>query len=139
MKVTNEHLAASMAFKDIIRDALIIKPMSYSEMLIHFDITRSKLTNHMTQLKKYGFVKYSEAEKHMKKDKRKYYVVPDMGSYADMMSERRAVNAQMSWKDSHKADINKNARVVVTCDQYHTSGNRTKVSAWSGYASMGSM
>jgi hypothetical protein len=136
MKVTDERLAASMAMKDIIRDALLIKPMSYSEMLIHFNLDRGKLTNHMTQLKKYGFVKYAESERHMPKDKRKYYVVADMGSYADMMSERRAVNSQMTWKDTHKAEILPNAR-HYSADKYHTTGNRTKVSAWHGYSSMG--
>lgn len=138
MKVTNEKLAASMAFKDVIRDALLIKPMSYTEMIEHFKIDRPVLTNHMTQLKKYGFVKYSETEKHIAKDKRKYYVVPDMGSYADMMSERRAINSQMTWKDG-KEEASKNASMVVNSDQYHTKGNRSKVSAWNGYTSMGGM
>ena len=99
MKVTNEKLAASMAFKDVIRDALIIKPMSYSELLVHFNLDRGRLTNHMTQLKKYGFVKYSEAETHLPREKRKYYVVIETGSYADMMNERRASNYKMTWKD----------------------------------------
>ena len=139
MKVTNEKLAESMKFKDIIREALIKTPMSYSELLIFFNLQKGKLTNHMTQLKKYGFVKYSEAEKHLPKDKRKYYVVPDMCSYAEMMSERRAGNYQMTWKEAHKSEINKNASTIVFCDQYHTTGNKAKVNAWAGYSSMGSM
>ena len=136
MTVTNKDLIASMAMKDTIREALAVNPMSYSEMLIYFNLEKGKLTNHMTQLKKYGFVKYAESEKHLPKDKRKYYIVPNMYSYAALMEDRRAVNMQMSWKDAHKNDINENASMVVSCDQYHTKGNRNKASAWSGYSSM---
>lgn len=138
MKVINEKLAESMAFKDVIRDALILNPMSYSELLIHFNLDRGRLTNHMTQLKKYGFVKYSEAEKKLPKEKRKYYVVIENGTYAAMMSERRASNYKMTWKDSMEK-ASPNASMVVTADKYHTTGNRPKVNAWSGYSSMGSM
>lgn len=136
MTVTNKDLIASMAMKDTIREALAVNPMSYSEMLIYFNLEKGKLTNHMTQLKKYGFVKYAESEKHLPKDKRKYYLVPDMGSYADLMELRRAGNYQMTWKEAHRSDINKNATTIVFCDQYHTKGNVSKSSAWSGYSSM---
>jgi len=137
MKVTDERLAASMAMKDIIRNALIEKPMTYTELLEHFNLDKGKLTNHMTQLKKYGFVKYAESEKHLPKDKRKYYVVIETGSYAAMMTERRAINNQMTWKDSHKSEISPYATKQVNCDSYHTHGNKSKVSAWQGYTSMG--
>jgi hypothetical protein len=138
MKVTNEKLAESMKFKDIIREALIKTPMSYSELLTYFNLDKGKLTNHMTQLKKYGFVKYSEAENKLPKDKRKYYVVPDMCSYAQMMSDRRAVNYQMTWKDGMEK-FSDNASMKVTTDQYHTKGNTSKINAWAGNSSMGSM
>lgn len=147
MKVTNDSLKQSMLMKDIIRDALLIKPMSYSELLVHFNLERGKLTNHMTQLKKYGFVKYSESEKKIAKDKRKYYAVSGIPSYAQMMSELRAINSQMIWKDAHKSELLPNARFISFEDKSFEDKlkaqskycKRNQISAWQGYTSLGGL
>ena len=136
MNFKNERLIESMKAKDIIRSALEIEPMSYSEMLVKLNYSAGELTNHMTQLKKHGFVKYSDDEKLMPKKNRKYYFVPGMPSYAELMDRLRKANYQMGWKDAHKSEVSKIASIVVTADQYHTHGNRSKISAWYGYQSM---
>lgn len=133
MKLKNEKLIASMKMKDVITKALTVKPMSFAELSVYLNLSKPVLTNHMTQLKKFGFVRYSEHENHIFKDKRKYYAVPNVGSYSEMIDGRRAINTQ----DMTKSDkVSKFASVVVTCDKYHTKGNRTKISAWHGYSSM---
>jgi uncharacterized protein YpbB len=133
-----EKLAEGMKTKDAIRDALLQEPTSYSGLLIKFNMSKTVLTNHMTQLKKYGFVKYSEAEKHWPKEKRRYHAVESMGKYSDFMNEKRSADAEMKWKDSHEVKFSPYANVDMckTSNSYQVTSNKTKVSAWSGYSSM---
>lgn len=138
MKVTDERLLESMKTKDVIRDMLINNPMSYAEIQQAMNIPRNKLTNHMTQLKKFGFVKYCDQDANKHITMKRYIAVIESGTYSQMMSDRRAINSQMTWKDGIEKFSNK-ASMKVTCEDYHTKGNRSKVNAWSGYASMGSL
>lgn len=136
MKVTHSE---SANIKDSILILLNETPTTYVDMLTIFNIDKHKLTNHMWQLKKYGFVGYHHLDKNKTLAERRYIAVKDMGLYSEMMAERKKFKNKETCSEQHKALISKNATMVVSSDQYHTSGNRTKVSAWSGYASMGSM
>jgi len=146
MKVTNEVLKQSMKMKDTIREMLIEQPMTFRELLEKLNIEKNKLNNHIWQLRKYGFIKYSEKDKGIAREKKRYYVNEDMGAYADMMNERRAINYKMSWKDAHKAEILPHARVICFEDKIYEDKlkaqsksykEKSRISAWSGYTSIG--
>ncbi len=136
MKVT--HLE-SITIKDSILKVLMDNPTTYVDLLKIFSIDKNKLTNHMWQLKKYGLVIYHHEDAGKALAERRYIAVRDMGLYSELLAERKSFKNKETWSEQHKSEISKNASMVVSSDQYHTKGNRSKINAWAGYSSMGAM
>lgn len=135
--IKDERLLKSMAMKDTIVELLKKEPMSYFDIATTLNIDKGQLTNHMVQLKKHGFVDYHPDDKPSFKMTRRYVAIEGMGSYYDLIMQKRSKLADDNYH--HKKQTNPHASIVVSCDAYHTRGNKIKTSAWFGYQANGGM
>ena len=129
--------------KDLILAELRKQPLYRHDLNDMFDLDKHQLNNALTQLKSHGLIATFKDDLTKHPNKRRWYCTERTESYLDCMKVSRSRSTQFLLTATHKSsDVYSpyaNPDMCVTSNDHHTTSNKTKVSAWSGYSSMSMM
>ncbi len=134
MPIISERLEKSYQVREKILESLKEKPMTYSQIREHFNLTKPTTSNHILSLTRAGLIKYDDKDMNQKRTDRHYIATPGMLPFREHMEmvRKHATSIREHWAGKLKL-FAENASMKVSADQYHTRGNNVKQSAWSGY------
>ena len=129
--------------KDLILAELRKQPLHRHDLNDMFDLDFGQLNNALTQLKKYGLIATCKNDLNNSANSRRWYKTDKTETYLECMQLSRSRSTKHLLLNSHKSievySPYANPDMCVTSNDHHTTSNKTKVSAWSGYSSMSMM
>ena len=126
----------TLKHKQRILDLLKFGTYSFEEIRDLLNLEKNILCNYLTSLKKNKMVVQESAEDADHPKKRKYKINTDK-SLAEVMAESQmkvtaGVKKHFGKVAENKAAIAKGVK-SISCNDYHTFGNKLKISSWAGY------
>ena len=129
----------SQEMVDLLLEALRAQPLYRHDLVEMFNFSNQDLNNFMYRLKKHNLIEIYQPDINKHANMRRWYKTERTESYIDIVKESKQKTTEAlinGCKGEVKFSPHANPLMCKTSMSYHTSGNRTKVSAWSGYTSM---
>ena len=122
--------------KELILTLLKDKNLSFSEMKSITGFEKKKMVNYLCSLKTLQMITVENKAQAENPQKLKYIRISDK-TYTEVYIAKKAL-ATNNKPNNYKVnpDFLPYASMKHSCDDYHTSGNPHRVSAWQGYSSL---
>lgn len=127
---------------DLLLEAIRIKPLYRNELSEMFNLDKNDLNNFLCRLKKNNLIEIYPPDKSNSTNNRRWYKTDRTESYQECVkvSQARSQNAFLnSYKGEVKFSPHANPDMCITSNSYPTTGNKHRLSAWSGYSANGGM
>ena len=139
MKTNDELILEGFASKEAVLIAIREKPMYRKELNGMFNLDNQKMTNYLTSLKNYKLIQFHPDDATASKNKRRWARTDSTASLEDCLRFSKEFYLKKA-DDKRKELLFKPSAIMrVSVDDYHTTGNKAKHSAWTGYNSMAMM
>lgn len=129
--------------KDLILAELRKQPLYRHDLNDMFDLDKHQLNNALTQLKSHGLIATFKDDLKKHANNRRWYKTDKTETYLECMQVSRSRSTKSLLTAAHKSSEAyspyANPDMCITSDDYPVAGNKTKVSAWSGYSSMAAL
>ncbi len=128
----------TIKYKQAILDLLKHKSYSFDELKTLLNLEKNIINNYLTGLKKNNMIQMININSGEKNKRRKYVLFTDKTLSEVMLENQDKVSAGVR-KHFEKTARVKEAQAkgiyVNSCNDYHTQGNKSKISSWHGYSS----
>lgn len=129
-----------LEIKDLLLAAIREKPIYRNELNEMFGLSYGQLTNALTALKTNGLIATFKEDSAKPHNLRRWYKTERAETYLECRQASQSKSTKAFLMNAHKGDGYLDyATTTVSCNDYPTYGNKQKMSAWSGYSSMGMM
>lgn len=129
--------------KEILLNLIKARPMTTTDLRIETEFDDEKVWRYLISLKYYKLVAQQTAAEQKNRLLRQYYAISDSSfeqALTDSMREsyERRVQTRLA-SEARKRELKEKKAIagvtVVTCNDYHSRGNRSNVNPWTGYTS----
>lgn len=142
MIFTSERVNDSVNTRQAMLDALRIKPMTLSELMKEFNLTKIKAVGFTQSLRRLKLIAADQTETKQSRISYLYKAISDK-NLIDVLSESKRAQISKSREKMMQIEAERNAFQkhpqgrIIEFDKYniHSVGNKTKTNAWSGYTS----
>lgn len=132
-----------LVMKDLILAELRKQPLYRHDLNDMFDLDFGQLNNALTQLKNHNLIATFKDDLKKHANNRRWYKTDRTETYLECMQVSRSRSTQSLLAAEHKSSEvyspYANPDMCITSNDYPVTGNKTKVSAWSGYSSMAAL
>ena len=136
-KKTREEM---LEIKDFILAEIRKQPLYRHDLDEMFGLSYGQLTNALTALKTNDLIATFKDDMSKPHNMRRWFKTDRTETYLECRQASKSKSTKAFLMNAHKGDgFLENASMKVTSDDHHPTGNKTRVSAWSGYSSMAMM
>lgn len=139
--MSKTNIESSVKMTDMLLSALKIRPMYRREMVNELNLSHADVNNCITRLKREGLVKMIDEDAKKHPNNRRWGAISKESNYRACIIAKRGEKAITDAPMTRKVEFSPmaNRAMCITADNYHVRGKYEKVSAWTGYESMGGL
>jgi len=134
--MTKRTRTETLALTDLVLEAIRVKPMHHSNLVDMFNLGKSDINNMLCRLKKQGLIKVHPDDLDNPSNKKRWTRTNITQTYFQIVKQNQR-RAELLAASKCKGEVTfsplANSAMCKTSADYHTSGNKSRVPAWSGY------
>ena len=127
----------SLDMKEEILAALREQQLYYRDIMDMFNLSHKEMRNYLICMKRLELIDTYEPDSHKCSNKRRWYKTMRTETYSEMLRARKEKHLDNCKNQfSEKKPSSPHIRLIELTDKKHTTGNRARINAWSGYQGM---